>query len=202
MLVEANVRHQSLTLRYRSPDSYGRDPALMEKHKHWPGEYVYCPKCTAELEDRRIGGSLRRACPECDYIHWRNPGVGAAAVIFDDEGRLLMVKRAEGATRPGLWSIPAGFVNYGEEIREAAARELKEETGLDADIGEPVFVASNFHDPEKLTVGIWFSGTVTGGELEAGDDAAEAAFFGLDDLPALAFDTDTALIAKMLADPR
>ena len=136
---------------------------MTAEHSHWPGEYTYCPKCTTELEDRQIGGSVRRACPNCDYVHWRNPGVGAAVVIFDKDDRLLLVKRAEGATRPGYWSIPAGFVNYGEEIREAAARELWEETGLEADVGEPVFVASNFHDPEKLTVGIWFEGTVTGG---------------------------------------
>ncbi len=174
----------------------------MSEHKHWPGEYTYCPKCTAELEDRRIGGSLRRACPNCDYIHWRNPGVGAAVVIFDERGRLLMVKRAEEATRPGLWAIPAGFVNYGEDVREAAARELHEETGLEADIGEPIFVASNFHDPEKLTVGIWFRGTVTGGSLQAGDDAEEAEFFAIDDLPPLAFDTDEVLISRLLDEQR
>ena len=169
-------------------------------HEHWPGEYSYCPRCTHGLEDRRIGGSVRRACPNCDYIHWRNPGVGAAVVIFDEAGRLLLVKRAEGATRSGFWSIPAGFVNYGEEIRQAAARELLEETGLEADVGEPVFVASNFHDPEKLTVGIWFAGTVTGGTLQAGDDAEEAEFFDLGDLPPLAFETDEELIGRFLAE--
>lgn len=168
-------------------------------HTHWPGEYAYCPKCTHELEDRRIGGSIRRACPNCDFIHWRNPGVGAAVVVFDDAGRLLLVKRAEGATKPGFWSIPAGFVDYGEEIREAAARELWEETGLEAEVGEPMFVASNFHDPEKLTVGIWFEGTVTGGSLQAGDDAEEAGYFALDDLPPLAFETDEALIEQLRA---
>lgn len=172
----------------------------MTEHTHWPGEYVYCPMCTAELEDRKIGGSVRRACPNCDFVHWRNPGVGAAVVILDDEGRLLLVKRADFATKPGLWSIPAGFVNYGEDVREAAARELLEETGLEADVGEPVFVASNFHDPVKLTVGVWFEGTLTGGTLQAGDDAEEAEFFDLDDLPPLAFETDEALIEQLRAE--
>ena len=115
-------------------------------------------------------------------------------VVFDDDGRLLMVRRGPNATRSGLWSIPAGFVDYGEEIRAAAARELREETGLIADIGEAVFVASNFHDPAKLTVGIWFAGTVTGGALRAGDDADAVDWFDLDGLPPLAFDTDASFI--------
>ena len=115
-------------------------------------------------------------------------------VVFDDEGKILMVRRGPNATRSGLWSIPAGFIDYGEEIRAAAARELLEETGLVAEIGDVVFAASNFHDPAKLTVGIWFSGTVTGGTLEAGDDADAVGWFDLDDLPPLAFDTDAAFI--------
>lgn len=132
-------------------------------------------------------------CPRCRYVHFRDPGVGAAVVLEDDEGRVLLVKRGRGATKPGLWCVPCGFVDYGEEIREAAAREVAEETGLEVEVGEPVFVASNFHDPEKLTVGIWFNGRVLGGVARAGDDAVEVGWFRLDDLPVLAFETDAEL---------
>jgi ADP-ribose pyrophosphatase YjhB (NUDIX family) len=166
-------------------------------HKHWPGEFVYCPMCTTELEQRRVGGRERSACPSCRFIHFRNPGVGVAALVEDEDGRILMIRRGPRATQPGLWAIPAGYVDYGEDVREAAARELLEETGLEITIGDPVFVASNFHDPAKLTVGIWFHGTMVGGRLEAGDDADEAGFFALDDLPPLAFDTDVALFARL-----
>ena len=69
-----------------------------------------------------MGNRPRMVCPQCDFVHWRNPGVGAAVLIRDDRGGVLLVRRAPGATRPGLWSIPAGFVDYGEEIRSAAAR--------------------------------------------------------------------------------
>lgn len=122
-------------------------------------------------------------------------------IVWDDDGRILLVRRAPGATRAGLWSIPAGFVTYGEDVREAAARELEEETGLVADIGEVVHVASNFHDPQKLTVGVWFAGQVTGGTLQAGDDADDARFFDLNDLPPLAFETDAGLFDRLRADP-
>jgi ADP-ribose pyrophosphatase YjhB (NUDIX family) len=88
-------------------------------------------------------------------------------------------------------------VDYGEDVREAAARELREETGLTAEIGSVMQVVSNTHDPAKLTVGIWFAGTVTGGTLAAGDDAVDAGWFSLDDLPPLAFETDRLLLDGM-----
>lgn len=167
-------------------------------HKHeWPGEFTYCPHCATVLEDATVGGALRKRCPQCGFVHFRNPGVGAAVVIRDNAGRLLLIKRAKGATKPGLWAIPAGYVDYGEDVRSAAARELEEETGLIAEIGDVVWVASNFHDPYKLTVGIWFAGTVIGGALRAGDDAEAAEFFATDDLPPLAFDTDIAYLRSL-----
>ena len=73
-------------------------------------------------------------------------------------------------------------------------RSSNEETGLVAEIGEVLQVASNFHDPAKPTIGIWFAAAVVGGALQAGDDADAAAFFALDDLPDLAFPTDETLL--------
>jgi len=166
-------------------------------HEHWPGEFRFCPRCASELTERQVGGKQRQACAACGFVHFRNPGVGAAVVVWDAQGRLLLVKRAPGATKAGKWSIPAGFVDYGEDVRAGAARELFEETGLVADIGASVWVATNFHDPAKVTVGIWFEATVTAGELAAGDDAADVGWFDLDELPPLAFDTDEAYIASM-----
>ena len=184
-----------------SPPASPSEHVAPGPHVHeLPGEFTYCPMCATELESVGVARHTRRRCPNCDFVHWRNPGVGAAVVVRDDAGRLLLIRRGPEATKSGLWAIPAGFVDYGEEVKAAAARELLEETGLVAEVGDVVFVASNFHDPAKLTVGVWFAGTVVGGELEPGDDADDAGFFALDDLPALAFETDAALIERLQAD--
>lgn len=143
-----------------------------------------------------VGGMERMACPGCAFIHFRNPAVGVAGVAIVD-GRILMIRRGPNSTMAGKWCIPCGFLDYGEEVRAGAAREVREETGLDVEIGDVMWVASNFHDPAKLTVGIWFEATVTGGDLEAGDDAVEAAWFSLGELPDLAFDTDRDLLAEL-----
>lgn len=166
------------------------------------GEYVYCPMCSARLERHVVAGTERPTCAGCGFVHWRNPGVGAAVLVFDDAGRVLLVRRGPGSTQPGLWCVPAGFVDYGEEVRAAAARELLEETGLTAEVGDVVHVASNFHDPAKLTVGIWFAGCVVGGRPAPGDDAAELGWFALDALPEMAFGTDVELLARILAERR
>jgi len=159
--------------------------------------YEFCPMCASHLEWKVAGGRERRVCPGCGFVHWQNPGVGAAAVVRDERGRVLLVRRGPGATRAGYWSIPAGFVDAGEDVRSAAARELAEETGLVAEIGEVLQVASNFHDPAKPTVGVWFAARVAGRKLQAGDDAAQAEFFALDDLPQLAFPTDATLLTRL-----
>ncbi len=169
----------------------------MSTHQHWPGEFTYCPECGSALEQRMVARRQRAVCEACGFVHWRNPAVGVAVVVRDDAGRVLLIRRGSEATRSGLWAVPAGFVDYGEEVRAAAARELREETGLVAEVGDPIWVASNFHDPAKLTVGIWFTGAVIGGSLQAGDDADDAGWFGLDDLPPLAFETDQALFTHL-----
>ncbi|HVR34164.1 MAG TPA: NUDIX domain-containing protein [Acidimicrobiia bacterium] len=159
----------------------------------WPGEFRFCPMCATALQATERGGRTRMACPGCGYVHFRDPGVGAAVLLEDGAGRVLLVQRGSSATKAGLWCVPCGYVDYGEEVRAAAAREVREETGLEVEVGDPVFVSSNFHDPEKLTVGIWFAGRIVGGVAEAGDDAVDVGWFEPGDLPPLAFETDAEL---------
>ena len=143
-------------------------------------------------------GSIERIyCEGCRKVHFRNPTVGVAVIVMS--GKNLLFVRRKGSYR-GKWCIPCGHVEWGEDVRKAAGRELLEETGLAADIGGVYDVQSNFHDPEQLTVGIWFLSKITGGELKAGSDASEASFFPVDNPPMLAFPTDRIIIEKLKCD--
>ena len=149
----------------------------------------FCYKCGGKLgKSKEKKGRL--ICLDCKTISYENPIVGVAGMVFDNKGRILMVRRAANIDYAGLWCIPCGYVEYDEDIRVAVAREIKEETGLVVKPGEVFAVHSNFHNPLQHTVGIWFLCSVISGKLKAGDDADKAEWFYPGAPPELAFPTD------------
>lgn len=115
------------------------------------------------------------------------PCVGA--VIKDDQGRLLLIKRGH-APGAGLWSLPGGRIEPGETDAEALVREMREETGLVIDPGQLIgAVRRPARDGAVFDIRD-YAATVTGGTLRPGDDAADARWVNARELQSLPITAD------------
>ena len=159
--------------------------------------YRFCPVCAGELvQQADIERRPRLVCRSCGFIFVRNPVPGVAVVLMEEDRILLALRRY--TRTAGMWCIPCGKVEPGEDVREAARREFLEETGLKVEIGDPIFVHSSFHKPHRPVLGIWFLGRVLSGEMAASSDVSEVRFFPLEAPPPnLAFEGDKLVIDKL-----
>jgi 8-oxo-dGTP diphosphatase len=150
-------------------------------------EILYCIRCGTLLIESEQFGRLRPTCPACGWIYFSDPKVAAAAYI-EQQGKVLLVRRAGDPLR-GRWSLPAGFIDAGEDPVEAILRECAEETGLVVGVTGLVDVFYGQEHPRGAHIVIVYRAEVLGGTLRPGDDADLAAFFSPDNLPELAFST-------------
>jgi 8-oxo-dGTP diphosphatase len=121
------------------------------------------------------------------------PAVTVDTIVFCREETCLFVALIQRAEPPfkGAWAFPGGFVDMDESLQEAAERELEEETGLSGiRLGQFYTYGDVHRDPRHRTITVVYIGfaTETLPPLRAGDDAGEAAWFAVGDLPDLAFD--------------
>lgn len=158
----------------------------MHDHDNRP-EIRFCPQCGHAVERRRAFGKERATCPRCGYLHFVDPKV-AAGVLALRAGKVLLVRRRHDPER-GKWGLPAGFVDGGEDPRRAAERECQEETGLAVEVEGLERIIYGRNHAAGADIMFVYRASVIGGELRAGDDAAEAAFFTAGELPELAFDS-------------
>ena len=163
-----------------------------------PEHLHYCPLCAGILSTEERAGKPRRVCPDCGYIHFVEAKVAVGGLAMQGD-RVLLVRRAKPPER-GKWCLPAGYLDYGEEPKGAAAREFLEETHLRVNVGGVVDVYFNpVNDPSQpgasLLVLYWVD--IVGGSLRAGDDASDARFFPLNALPELAFQSTQEVIERL-----
>ena len=156
----------------------------------------YCPRCGHALENKEAFGRTRRFCPACDRVIFHEHKV-AAGVLVEREGQVLLVRRRMGLRR-GLWTFPAGFVDFNESPAQAAARECREETGLEVEITGLLDVVAGREHERGADIIIVYRARIVGGELTAADDADRVAFFTPDgaDLPPLAFHATQVVLDK------
>lgn len=128
-------------------------------------------------------------CPVCGarVPVYRNPAPTADVIIYDPTRGIVLVERRN---PPLGYALPGGFMDVGESIEHTAVREAREETGLDVELMSLLGVYSApGRDPRRHTITTVFLARASNSSaLNAGDDAAGAAWFPLDALPELVFD--------------
>jgi 8-oxo-dGTP diphosphatase len=115
------------------------------------------------------------------------PRLAVDAVVLDGDC-IVLIKRRNPPFR-GMWALPGGFVEYGETVEDAVKREVREETGLDAEVWKLVGVYSDpCRDPRGHIISICFLCRSVAGTLKADTDSVDVRKFKLSKIPELAFD--------------
>lgn len=138
-----------------------------------------CPRCQTPLEhaERAVH------CPSCGLEEHANPAPTASALVRDDDGRILLARRAHDPGA-GLWDLLGGFMDEGEEPLEALHRELREETGLEAEPGAYLAAIPDRYGEDGIwTLNFYWEARLAPGEPHPADDVAELAWFPADALP-------------------
>ena len=131
------------------------------------------------------------------------PAVTADCVVIGsaaDSSRYVLLIQRGNEPYKGCWALPGGFMDMDETLEQCALRELKEETGLtpSGDITELKSFSTVDRDPRGRTITVAFLIETPLTEAKGGDDAADARWFPLNELPPLAFDHDE-IIKEALA---
>lgn len=161
----------------------------------------FCSSCGATVTVRiPIGDSLpRHVCDHCGAIHYRNPRlvVGALPVWQD---KVLLCRRAI-EPRLGMWTLPAGFMENGETVAEAALRETHEEANADIDLGEMYTLISV---PHINQVHVVYRASLRNLDFSAGEESLEVRLFTEAEIPwdEIAFRTIALTLRHFFADRR
>ena len=141
------------------------------------------------MDFKDVDGKPRPFCPQCGRVVYYDPKVSAVAIVHQD-AKVLLVRRG---TEPGmgLWSLPGGYVDRGEVVEQAAAREVLEETGVEVEVGNLMGLFSEAGHTVILAV---YDTRWTAGTPEAGPEVLDVSLFAPNDLPPLAFPRDREIL--------
>ncbi|GER85810.1 hypothetical protein KTAU_44440 [Thermogemmatispora aurantia] len=151
--------------------------------------YRYCPRCATPLREQIVGAVARPSCPTCGFVLYLGPKV-VTVVVIEHEGQLLLGRREIEPGR-GKWSFCSGYVDRGEELEEAALREVKEETNLSVELLDLLGLYSRKGSPHLLVAyrARPLAGSLDGLSPQPGE-VSELALFRPEAVPELAFPFD------------
>ncbi len=162
-----------------------------------PVRVKYCSLCGASVSSKVPEGDnvMRYVCDACDTVHYQNPKIVAGCIVTWQD-RILLCRRAI-EPRYGLWTIPAGFMELGETVNAAAARETMEEACAVVEIDE-LFALYNI--PHVSQVYIIFKAHLNAPEYSPGEESLETELFSVDEIPweELAFPVVSAALKRFV----
>ena len=157
----------------------------------------YCVQCGSKLEIKNdYEKKLRPQCNNCGWTYYKNPIPASACVILNEKNEVVIIKRK---FEPGIgkWALPSGYIEIDQDPENCAVEEMKEETGLIGEIEESLGYYPDFSPIYEKVISFGFLMRISGGELQAGDDAAEARYVAFDDLPDIAFPSHRYFLEKV-----
>ena len=147
-----------------------------------------------------MGGGMKESSAPVQRRYPAAPLVGVAAAVFDGDGRVLLVQRGR-PPRAGSWGLPGGLLEIGERLADGAAREVREECGVEISIGgiAGVFEPITRDDAgciEYHYVVVDFWASYVGGVATAQDDAAAVAWVSMNQLGAYRLHADSQQVVE------
>ncbi|MBO3274894.1 NUDIX hydrolase [Pseudomonas schmalbachii] len=159
----------------------------------------FCSQCGASVSLRIPSGDNRPryVCDRCLTVHYQNPRVVAGCLPVW-EGRILLCRRAI-APRQGFWTLPAGFMENGETLEQAAARETLEEACARV---TDLHLYTVFDLPHISQIYMFFRANLVDLDFSAGEESLEVGLFEESDIPwgELAFPTVGRTLECFFAD--
>lgn len=146
--------------------------------------YRFCPHCGSKLTLQKEHGKPLLVCEKNDFTFYQNPHAATAAIVRNDEGKIMLVKRAFDPAK-GAWDVPGGFVDWGEQPEESIIREMREELGVVFAPNRTLFAITDWYPFRGLNISVlivYFDGIISG-TPKPDDDVAGIGWFGLDELP-------------------
>ena len=162
--------------------------------------YNYCPNCSNLLTHLQKIKRKYLFCIKCNKPIYQHTPQTAACIVQNTNNEILLVKRKNNPFI-GMWSLPAGFAEYGENPIDTAIRELKEETGLLAKYNYVVGVYLADDHPKTYSMLTVIKTKDVKGKIKPSDDADEAKYFDLHKLPKIAFKVQIKAIQDFLTFP-
>ena len=154
---------------------------------------MYCNQCLkeqSELKDKEI----KCGSEKCDNFVYLNPKLAALGIVFKSNTILLVKRNIE--PHYDKWSLPAGYINFGESPENAIVREVYEETNIKIKVKS--LIGSNFNEKSKVII-LCYKAEYVSGKIEIGEECKDVRFFDLNKLPKLPFKNDDQLIKSSMS---